>query len=410
MLMTKKIPTGAFARRAFGVLAAGALAASLSGVALDAPVAAAESSVNVTDVKTTSQNAEEWSYVSLAANFNADNPKAGQSFTVSLSDGLKWPLALDFPLVKKDQQGVELGSCSSDEAGRLLTCTLNEVVEQWDHVEGSLWAHGQLTDVARGQKQFGVKVGDQDFVVVAGDKDGDGTCDDKCDGVTAPQAYKSTYKTGWYEGEANGNHLFMWDVNVYNATSYTVTDAGATFVNVACTDSDWGQTWNPDDVKYDSTTSAVTWSVKSPDTVCRARFTTETKNDTASNKATVNGVETDQAGATVAVLGGGDGDGTTKPQDKPQPPTPPADRNVPPATPKASETPGTQQDTPDQPIQSSATETTAAPTPVVAQPDVPSDPDRPGLAHTGAAVGGAVVVAVLALGAGTYLVMRRRRA
>ena len=96
----------AVVRRLVGALAATGLATTLGWAALASPAAQASDDVTVSNVTTTSEKAETWATVNLTADWSADHPTAGQTLTVTLGDGLKWPDGLDFKLINKDAPDV----------------------------------------------------------------------------------------------------------------------------------------------------------------------------------------------------------------------------------------------------------------------------------------------------------------
>ena len=391
----------AVVRRLVGALAATGLATTLGWAALASPAAQASDDVTVSNVTTTSEKAETWATVNLTADWSADHPTAGQTLTVTLGDGLKWPDGLDFKLINKDAPDVSIGDCAAAADTGTLTCTLNKNVEQWNHVDGSLWAHGQLTDQAVGKTSLSVTVNDRTATVVPGDGNGDGTCDAGCGGVTAPPADKDTHKSGWFTKKEDGTYTWTWDVNVNGSKEYTVVDHNATFQEVACTDSDWTKTWKPENVTTNG--DSVHWTVPSADTVCHARYTTQTTTDSASNTATVNDKQYD-ATTDAQAIGGGDGVGVA---------APPSTTSTPSATPSASPTPTpTPSETSSAPaVPPSSTPSESAPvaTPPSATPS--KTPGTPSLARTGAAAATAGLVAVVAMAVGGVgLAVSRRRA
>ncbi|MFC2659944.1 MAG: Ig-like domain-containing protein [Actinomyces sp.] len=377
----------AVVRRLVGALAATGLATTLGWAALASPAAQASDDVTVSNVTTTSEKAETWATVNLTADWSADHPTAGQTLTVTLGDGLKWPDGLDFKLINKDAPDVSIGDCAAAADTGTLTCTLNKNVEQWNHVDGSLWAHGQLTDQAVGKTSLSVTVNDRTATVVPGDGNGDGTCDAGCGGVTAPPADKDTHKSGWFTKKEDGTYTWTWDVNVNGSKEYTVVDHNATFQEVACTDSDWTKSWKPENVTTNG--DSVHWTVPSADTVCHARYTTQTTTDSASNTATVNDKQYD-ATTDAQAIGGGDGVGVA---------APPSTTSTPSATPSASPTPTpTPSETSSAPaVPPSSTPSESAPvaTPPSATPS--KTPGTPSLARTGAAAATAGLVAVVAM-------------
>ena len=399
--------TRSLARRLVGVFAATGLATTLGWAAVAAPVAQADdpAPVDVTNVVTKSKQAEAWQEIEVNADWSANSPRAGQTLTVDLGEGLHWASGVDFKLVKKDDESVTLGDCTAAINSQHLTCTLNSSVEQWDHVDGTLWARGQLTTDLIGKTESSVVVNGKTFRVVPGDSDGDGVCDtDHCDGVIPEQPRKELIKTGWLS-------------NVKDGASYTVVDSDAAYDTVECTDTDWSNKWKPQDAKYDKDSHTVTWTVSSPETVCRVFYMSTSTADSKDNTATVNG-QSLSATANAVAVGRGDGNGTTNPAPAPTPSTTPAptpsDDSTPvptpsetfaagapvePAPPVNAPAPGEGEPAPEKP---------AAPT--AAASKAPEEAKKPALAHTGAAAGTAGLVAVAALAAGGLgLTLSRRR-
>jgi len=301
------------------VFAATGLATTLGWAAVAAPVAQADdpAPVDVTNVVTKSKQAEAWQEIEVNADWSANSPRAGQTLTVDLGEGLHWASGVDFKLVKKDDESVTLGDCTAAINSQHLTCTLNSSVEQWDHVDGTLWARGQLTTDLIGKTESSVVVNGKTFRVVPGDSDGDGVCDtDHCDGVIPEQPRKELIKTGWLSNVKDGAYTWTWGVNVYGSTSYTVVDSDAAYDTVECTDTDWSNKWKPQDAKYDKDSHTVTWTVSSPETVCRVFYMSTSTADSKDNTATVNG-QSLSATANAVAVGRGDGNGTTNPAPAP---------------------------------------------------------------------------------------------
>ena len=169
-------------RRAVTVLAAvGALA--LGGLATSAPAAAAKA-VNVDNVKVTSKSTDGWSSVVVKADWSADSPSKGDTLTITLGQGLRWDARLNFPLTSEQDKNLVIGDCVADRGSNVLTCTLNDKVQQWDKVNGALEAYAQFNQDMVGKDKTSLTVNGKTATVVAGDSDGDGTCDVACGPVT----------------------------------------------------------------------------------------------------------------------------------------------------------------------------------------------------------------------------------
>ena len=410
--------TRSLARRLVGVFAATGLATTLGWAAVAAPVAQADdpAPVDVTNVVTKSKQAEAWQEIEVNADWSANSPRAGQTLTVDLGEGLHWASGVDFKLVKKDDESVTLGDCSAAINSQHLTCTLNSSVEQWDHVDGTLWARGQLTTDLIGKTESSVVVNGKTFRVVPGDSDGDGVCDtDHCDGVIPEQPRKELIKTGWLSNVKDGAYTWTWGVNVYGSTSYTVVDSDAAYDTVECTDTDWSNKWKPQDAKYDKDSHTVTWTVSSPETVCRVFYMSTSTADSKDNTATVNG-QSLSATANAVAVGRGDGNGTTNPAPAPTPSTTPAptpsDDSTPAPTPSETFGAGAPPVEPVPPVEPQAPGEPAPekPAPSTTASKAPEEAKKPALARTGAATGTAGLVAVAALAAGGLgLTLSRRR-
>lgn len=384
-------------RRALVVLVAGFAAMTL-GWAGPGAVAQAEEVFTVDSVVVRSVKAEAWSSLEIDATWLASAPREGQSFTIALGDGLRWPAALNFPLVDEQDPSVSVGDCVVGEGASRMVCTLNAAVEQWSSATGSLTATAQMTDALVGATSSSMVVAGRSVTVVPGDADGDGACDAGCGGVLPQQANPSTYKVGWLaEVAPNGTYSWTWDVNVHGSTQYTVLDEGVVLEDVQCTTSDWSAAL-PVTPDVAAETGAVSWEVDSPDAVCRARFSSSGLNTSVTNTATVNGVAY-TAAAEAWSLGSGSVTGTI-----PQTPTP---------SEQAAQTPSAPVETgentlPGQPLPS--TEVTVT----VVAPAVPTEGSvttgTSPLARTGSIAGMAAMVGIVILAAGvaTLLIVRRR--
>lgn len=377
-------------------LAAGLLALPLGLSGVVAP-ARAEDGIEIDSVVVRSEKAEAWSTIAMEAQWHADSPAADQTFTISLGDGLRWPAALNFPLLDKDAPTVSVGDCVVSSGSAVMTCTLNSLVEQWDSVTGTLSATAQITDELIGLSESTIVVGGAPVTVVPGDANGDGICDAGCDGVSPQPASPSTYKMGWLSAVgADGSYTWSWDVNVHGSTEYSVLDEGATLNDVRCTDSNWSESWGV--TPETDTAGALTWKVDSAETVCRLRFTSTSRQSTVSNSATVNGTVY-EASAEAWELGSGEVAGTAAPSPEPSA-----------TSTETSTTSSTAQKTADSAgtgVAPSVPVTVVGPASPTA--DAPAGGGSP-LARTGGLAGMAALVGVVVLaagGAGLFIVRRR---
>ena len=307
------------ARRALGVLVAGGLATTLGWTALTAPEAQAAGTVEVTGITTRTLHGDDpttvqaWQRIDITANWTDKNPAAGDTISLALGEGLRWPGGVNFQLTKKGDESVKIGDCSVHEADKTLICTLNDTVEQWDSIDdGELTVHAQMTDKMIGKTQTTVTVNGTDFTVIPGDDNNDGTCDISCDGVIPKKADPNSFKIGWLSRvNEDGSYVWTWEVNVSGATSYKVVDQGGDYRYVECTDSDWGHYWRPQDAAYNEETRTVTWTTAAATTVCHVLYTSGSTAGSVSNDAVVNDSATTlTATATANALGEGYGDGS----------------------------------------------------------------------------------------------------
>lgn len=281
-----------------------------------APAAAADA-VSVSNVQVTNETATAWSTVTVSADWSATSPTAGQTFTLSLGEGLRWSAGVAFPLTEKST-GEPVGSCVAAEGSSDLVCTLNANAEKWDTLEGGATAWGQITDALVGRTSSTLTASGRTYTVVPGDGDGDGVCDVNCDGVTPKVPDGTTEKYGWFEKKlADGTNEFEWAINVTGSTSYTVSDPGTTVAAVSCTDGSWDDAYSPSPAAVigDDTAS---FTAPSTTTVCRVTVTSTTTADTATNTATVNGA-TLTADARATAQGEGWATGANAPVSTPTP-------------------------------------------------------------------------------------------
>lgn len=377
--------------RRSSALAAGALVAAGAFVpaAVSTQAQAADSdNIKVTDVKVTSEArqrpvngvaVEAWDKVSLQAKWEATAPKAGDSFTVKLGEGMEWYGSLAFNLL--DQDGSDVGNCTFTVGSQDMTCTLTSGAEKWDKLtDGTLTAQAQINNKGIGLKQSTVQVGPTTAPIVFGDSDGDGTCDTGCDGVKPNYPEANPFKSGWFNGiNEQGKYVFMWEVRAQNTggaknTHWVVKDPGANYVadSVLCTTGSWQEGQGVANVKVAPgwPREQIEFDAPSADSVCRVRFytTTEPTKAAQANTATVNDQTYSRNGITATEAGSGNAQGGKNATPTPTPTaTTPNNSNTPPtATPSAPET-VTPSATPSAPE-----ETTPAPAPSAPETTAPA--------------------------------------
>ncbi len=380
------------ARRALGVLVAGGLATTLGWTALAAPEAQAAGTVAVTGITTRTLHGNDpttvqaWQRIDITATWTDKNPAAGDTISLSLGDGLRWPGGVDFQLTKKGDENVKIGDCAIHEADKTLVCTLNDTVEQWDSIDdGELTIHAQMTDKMIGKTQTTVTVNGTDFTVIPGDEDNDGVCDISCDGVLPKKADPNSFKIGWLSRvNDDGSYVWTWEVNVSGATSYKVVDQGGDYRYVECTDSDWSHYWRPEDAAYNAETRTVTWTTTSASTVCHVLYTSGSTASSVSNEAAVNdSAATLTATATANALGEGYGNGsnatpTPAPAPTTEAPTTPAPTpTTEPTAPATTEPPATTTPAPPATTEPTAPATTEPPATTTPAPPATTEPTAP---------------------------------
>lgn len=387
----------------------------------------------ITSVSATSESADTWTKVVIDATWEADAPKAGDSFTVSLSQGLSWPKSLSSFWVITYTDGTNIGDCSWP-GGPTITCTLNEAASEYDHLtDGTFHAEAVRTEVWDSSKgTLRVYVGNAEAIV--NDKDHDGTCDALCDTID-PKVTETTRKVGWHEKDEDGQHVYHWDVYLSGYTNYIVTDPGAKRVfGPTCTSTSWTDGYEPN---WTEESGKYTVTPRSASDACRIRFETRSIDTQVSNTAYVNGV-TQEAKAFWKARGnaGADGANDLAPAPSPSPtpsaspspepsasPSPSATPSVPATTAPTTTAPTTTAPTPSLPVVSPSPETPSKPsatspapeasrTPAPEAPVASEAPAIPELAKTGLNATATILFAAGALlvGIGFYGAVARKKA
>ena len=198
------------------LIAAAAITATLAIIALIvglAPAAAHadDPAIRITSVTTHSVSDQQWSRISIQATWEADDPHAGDSFTITLDPRIGFPSSLrsSWDITHPDD-GEIIGRCDWP-GGDTVTCVLNHFAEDYDYLRGgTVTLQAVRTQITTSdQPPLTIVVGGRAHIV--GDDDGDGRCDTHCITVE-PDADKSTYKAGWHEGDRDGLHVYDWDV------------------------------------------------------------------------------------------------------------------------------------------------------------------------------------------------------
>lgn len=309
----------------------------------------------VHDVTTSAESNRVYSMITVQGEWSIANPTAGDTFTVELGNGLKWPTGTSFPLTERTT-GAQVATCTAVADTSTLTCTFNADSEQWDSLDGNFQARAQIKTEALGTTSSTVLVAGAEVPV------------NFPGAIIGQKADPKTQKYGWYAGDVNGGHLFRWDINMSGSSEYTVTDPGAKVENVACTDGTWQEATR---VTYTPVTDGVAFGAPSSESVCRVRVTTVASDERASNTATVNGT-TYSAAAVASANGEGSGDGANKPTPTEGPsstPTPTPEETTPAPVPTPEATTPAPAPTPSKaPTAEPSAEPTNTPTPEATTP------------------------------------------
>lgn len=373
-----------------------------SAYAVGSPITA-----KITDISSGSSQVS--SPVTVKGNWTTEKLVAGESFTVT-SDVINW--AYDFPFTV--DTGEKIGDCKADKG--TLTCTVSNVPESFANktdISGTWWTTARLQESVVG-KQFGeILIGNSAYAFAFGDKDGDGACDNDCNGGHYENAKPENSKWGWVNPDGTTSWMITWIVKP--GVKYTINDGYTKLsTDVKCAR---GDTWDPKTTTYISAIQIDDGTIEftAPEgvkvcvTYTPEPMATPAGAKTATNVAKVNGLELWRT-IDVKVDGGTSGDGTTPaPQPTPSVTTPAPNPTT--TTPVPVPDPTTTTPAP----QSGATTPAQKPS-VTAQPTKRTMPDQTPqtsenrkLANTGysALIAGAFAILLVLFGAGVYSVSRK---
>ena len=179
--------------------------APIAVVASSSAPAAAADEVCVSNVTVTSASSQEWSTVAVSADWTASSPKEGQTFTLTLGEGLRWPAGVAFSLTAQTTKQ-SVGTCIAAGSSSDLVCTLNKNAENWDTLQGGVTAYGQITDALVGRTSSTLTASGITYDLVPGDSDGDGLSNADCGGVTPPRALDDGLEARVVQGAPRGRH------------------------------------------------------------------------------------------------------------------------------------------------------------------------------------------------------------
>lgn len=327
-----------------GIAAAVLCGSATPALAVDNPITA-----KITDISSGSSQVS--SPVSIKGSWSAKKLEVGQSFKVT-SDVINW--AYDFPFAL--DSGDKIGSCKTDKG--TLTCTVDNVpdsVATKTDISGTWWTTARLQESVVGKKWGEISIGGSAYTFAFGDKDGDGACDNDCNGGHYEDAKPENSKWGWVNPDGSTSWMITWIAEP--GVKYNVHDSYTKLsTSVKCAK---GDTWDPNTTVYISAIPVNDYTIEftAPEgvkvcvTYTPEPMATPAGAKTATNVAYVNATKLERT-IEVEVRGGTTGDGTIPtPAPVPSPsietpnapqsgtPTPQSGVNTPSAKPSHSEAP-----------------------------------------------------------------------
>ena len=366
--------------------------------------------------------------VTVKGTWSTKKLEVGQTFTVT-SDVINW--AYDFPFTV--DSGDKIGSCKADKG--TLTCSVDNVpasIADKTDISGTWWTSARIQKTAVGKKTGEITLNGKVYPFTFGDKDGNGVCDNDCDGGHYEDATPENSKWGWVNPDGTTSWMITWIAEP--GTVYTIHDEYTELsAGVKCTT---GATWDPETTFYadaelvDANTIKATApkDAKVCVTYTPKPMATPAGAKTVTNVATVNSLKLERT-IDVKVDGGTDGDGTTPaptptptptpepspsttPEPSPSAPSPAPSPSVTPSAPTPSTTPSV---TPTPSPSTTPTRKPPLPTPVIERYEEPTPsatptpaPQHKKLAVTGTS-GDVVTSAVALVALGGFLIWARRR-
>lgn len=290
------------------IVSIGIAAAVICGSA--APALAAGNPIDTKITYISSGSSQVSSPVTIKGSWSTKKLEVGQTFEVT-SDVINW--AYDFPFTLDD--GTKIGSCKTDKG--TLTCTVNNVpdsVATKTDISGTWWATARLRESVVGKKLGEISIGGQVYPFTFGDKDGDGVCDNDCNGGHYEDAKPENSKWGWVNPDGTTSWMITWIAEP--GVKYSVHDEYTKLSDsVKCAK---GDTWDPNTTVYISAIQVSDYTiefvapegVKTCVTYTPEPMATPAGAKTARNVADVNGIRLERT-IEIKVNGGTDGDGTT---------------------------------------------------------------------------------------------------
>lgn len=361
----------------------------------------------ITDISSGSSQAS--SPVAVKGSWSAKKLVAGESFTVE-STVINW--AYDFPFTV--DSGEKIGDCKANKG--TLTCTVTNVPESFVNktdISGTWWTTARLQESVVGKKWGEILIGKRVWSFTFGDKDWDGTCDNDCVGGHYEDAKPENSKWGWVNPDGTTSWMITWIAEP--GVKYTINDGYTKLsADVKCAR---GDTWDPKTTTYISAIQIDDGTIEftAPEgvkvcvTYTPEPMKTPAGSKTATNVATVNGLELWRT-IDVKVDGGTSGDGTTPaPQPTPSVTTPAPNPTT--TTPVPVPFPSISTPAPQSGVTTPAPKSTdsAQPTKRTAPTQTPQTSEKRKLAKTGysALIAGTFAILLVLFGAGIYSVSRK---
>lgn len=298
-----------------GIAAAVVCGSTVPALAADNPIDA-----KIADISSGSSQVS--SPVTIKGSWSTKKLEVGQSFTVE-STVINW--AYDFPFTVDG--GDKIGTCKATQG--ILTCTVDNVPESFatkTDISGTWWTTARLQESVVGKKWGEILIGKQAYPFTFGDKDGDSSCDNDCNGGHYEDAKPENSKWGWVNPDGTTSWMITWIAKP--GVKYTIND-GYTKLSTAVKCAR-GDTWDPKTTTYISAIQIDDGTIEftAPEgvkvcvTYTPEPMATPAGTKTATNVATVNGLELWRT-IDVKVDGGTSGDGMTPaPQPTPSVTTP----------------------------------------------------------------------------------------
>jgi len=363
------------------------------------PALAADNLISAEIAYISSGSSQVSSPVTVKGTWSTKKLEVGQTFKVT-SDVINW--AYDFPFTLNDN--TKIGSCKTDKG--TLTCAVDNVpdsVATKTDISGIWWTTARLQESVVGKKRGTISIGGRAWPFTFGDKDGDSSCDNDCNGGHYEDAKPENSKWGWVNPDGTTSWMITWIAE--GGVKYSVHDGYTKLsTSVKCAK---GDTWDPNTTVYITAIPVNDYTieftapegVKTCVTYTPEPMATPAGAKTATNVATVNGLKLERT-IDVKVDGGTNGDGTT-PAPAPNP-TPSIEHYDPPQS--GTNTPAPNPTTTEPvPLEKAPTQKPTT-TPTAKAPEAqPSKPTKLAKTGTNAEIAAVLVIVIAAIGAVVYI-------